>query len=235
MKYKFKTDLIVILACAAVLAGCASTPAAPPGTLRVTYSLQLIDGTRLKEAPTEIRLVQRETTGRAVAAQAVLNILLVALTRSVAVSGFSKTDLKGERIEDVDDRVNLQNPVSTVFVQSLQGTVDARMTKENIGQDRSFRYPLVVGGGYATLVYDTLVEQKEPSYQLALKLDVYKRPENSWIKPAYLVQCSDRSEPPQPLAHWAESSYANARQELDRMLSVCQSKVLTELPRLLEE
>ncbi|MDR0479220.1 MAG: hypothetical protein LBH31_05345 [Burkholderiaceae bacterium] len=236
MKYKMKFGLAAVLGCVALLAGCASEPSksSAPGVLQVAYSTRFIDGSVLKEPPTEVTIVRRETTGRSAAAQVGLNVLMLALGGGVAVKGFSKNDLKGERIEDASDRTNLQNPVQTAFVQSLQEAVNARMTQNHIGQDRSFRYPLLAGGGSANLIYDTLLGSEDAQYRLVLHLDVYKRRENSWVMPPILVKCSDQSDPPQPLAYWSESSYSHVRQELDRMLAACQEKVLADLPSLLE-
>jgi hypothetical protein len=187
----------------------------------------------LKEAPTEVTIVQRKTTGKVVAAQVGLNILMLALGGGVGGFTFSKDDLKGERIEDVEDRTNLKNPVPTAFVQSLQEAIKNRMDDNNMGQNQTFRYSIVVGGGSANLIYESLIGSEEPRYQLVLKLNVYKRAKRGWFKSVPPVDCSDKSAPAQPLAYWADSSYSNVRQELDRMLSACQSKVLDNLPNLL--
>jgi len=232
---KSSACLAILASFSIVIMGCASVPAAPTGSVRVSYSQAFFDGSSLKDVPTEIRIVQRETTGRAVAAQVGLNVLMLALGGGAGFSGFSKNDLAGDEITDVQDRANLVNPVSTEFVTSLQAAVDERMAQEGAWKERDFRNPMIVGGGRATLVYDTLTGSEEPLYQLALGLDIYKRPESSWIIPARSVQCSDRSQPAQPLAQWAESSYAGVQQELNRMLHACQEKVLARLPELLEK
>jgi len=220
---------------AGLFAGCVSTPPSPAGTLKVSYSTTLIDRSRLNEAPTEVQLVQRETTGRNVAAQVGLNVLMMALGGGAGVSTFSKDDLAGDPIEGVVDRSNLANPVSTGFVQSLQEAVSARMAEEGRWRDRSFTHPLVVGGGRATLVYDNLMGSEEPQYQLALRLDVYKRREGNWPVAPRLVLCDGRSQTAQPLAQWAASSYVGVQQELQRMLGACQEKVVAGLPGLLED
>lgn len=226
---------ISAIASAALLAGCATTTNTPPGAVKVDYSSAFINGAKLKEVPTEVLIVKREDTGNAVAAQVGLNVLMLALGGGVAASGFSKDDLKGAPIEDVADRRYLQNPVPAGFVQSLQTAVDARMAQDKLAQAQSFRYPLVVGGGSAQLVYDSLTGAEVPNYQLLLSLDVYKRRESNWVLPPNLVACSGRSEPAQPLAYWAEGSYRNVQQALSRMLADCQAKVLADLPNLLEQ
>lgn len=231
----FKRHCVCVLGCAALLAGCAFSPTLPVGMLKVDYSQTYIDGSRLEETPTEVRIVQRETTGRNVAAQVGLNVLMLALGGGVVMNTFGKDDLTGDEITDVTNRVHLINPVPTAFVKSLQDAVDARMAQEGIWKDRDFRNPLIVGGGRAALVYDTLTGSGDPLYQFVLQLDVYKRGEGSWVMPPRLVQCSGRSEPPQPLAQWAESSYAGVKQELNRMLDACQQKVLAQLPDLLDK
>ena len=227
--------------CAVLLGGCASAPPKSPdtaslGVLNVIYSTQLPDGSKLKEIPTEVTMVRRETTGKSVAMQVGLNVVMLALGGGIGFSGFSKDDLKGEKIEDAgEDRSNLQNPViSPAFLQPLQSAVNERMVQDKIGQNQSFHNPLVAGGGSARLIYDTLTGDQDPLYQLSLELVVYKHPEDGLFKSNRMVSCDQRSEPPQPLAYWNESSYSHVRQELNRMLADCQQKVLAELPHLLE-
>jgi hypothetical protein len=236
MKHKFKLKFIAVWASVAVLAGCASRPSAPPGPppplgkLQVTYSTG-----GLKETPREVTIVRRETTGRQVAAQVGLGILMLAFGGvGFGVQSFSKDDLKGDSIEEAGDRANIQNPVSTTFIETLQAAIDERMTQDQIGQDQGFRRSLAVSGGSARLIYDSLIGSQDPLYQLSLELDVYKPMEEGWGKSNRSVPCSDQSKPPRPLAYWSESSYANVRQELDLMLAACQEKTLAELPRLLQ-
>jgi len=86
----------------------------PLDVLKVKYTTSYMNSGTLKETPTEVTLVRRETTGKLVAVQVGLNILTLALGRTVAeFTSFSKDDLKGEHIEEEGDRTNLQNPVST--------------------------------------------------------------------------------------------------------------------------
>jgi hypothetical protein len=232
--YKLRLAAIVICA-VSLLGGCASKPSTqqepslgPPGVLSVRYSRGGLPDD--DETLSEITIVTRGTTGK----MATLTTLGAILSFGTNFRTFSKDELKGKRIENVDDRTNLQNPVSTTFIQSLQTAVDAKMAQDKIGLDRGYRYPLIVIGGFATLVYDTLLGPEDPKYQLTLNLLVYKRDENSSTHSSHKVSCDDRSAPPQPLAYWSDSSYNNARLELNRMLAICQQKVLNKLPDLIQ-
>ncbi|GAB2724898.1 hypothetical protein [Comamonas sediminis] len=232
---KVNKIFIGAIASAALLAGCKTTPKAPPGPLKVTYSKAPYAAPRLKETPTEVRIVRREETSAAVAAQVGVHLLMAALGGGAAINTFNKEDLKGVPIEDVVDRQYLNNPVPTSFVQSLQEAVDASIAENPWAQQKSFSYPLVVGGGSAQLIYDNLMGTDDANYQLVLDLDVSKKREAGKRKNLPVVQCSGRSEPAQPLAYWAEDSYRNVQQELNRMLADCQAKVLADLPNLLEQ
>jgi len=227
-----------VLVYAVALAGCASAPepkgVVPPGRLTVTYSAQHADGSRLKEAPSEVTLVTREATNRLTASQIGLNVLLLALG-TVAIRPFSKDDLRGVPIEEAGDRAHLRNPVPTAFVRSLQAAVDARVEQEADWRTRTFHRPLMVGGGWAALVYDTLVGTDDPGYQISLKLDVYKQPETGWLASTRRVECSGQSEPPRPMAYWAQAGHAAVQEQLALLLAACQDKVVVDLPRLLQE
>lgn len=223
------------IASAALLAGCSTTPKSPPGTLKVTYSKVFMDAAPFVRTPAEVRIVRREDTSAAVAGEVGVNVLMAALGGPVAVNTFSKEQLRGSRIEDVADRTNLRNPVPKDFVQSLRESVGAAIAQSPWAQEKRFHYPLVVADGTTQLIYDTLTGTEEANYQLLLTLNVYKKRETDKRLPAAVVQCSGRSEPAQPLAYWAEDSYRNVQQELNRMLADCQAKVLADLPNLLEQ
>ncbi|MCD2165354.1 hypothetical protein [Comamonas koreensis] len=174
---KVNKIFIGAIASAALLAGCKTTPKAPPGPLKVAYSKAPYAAPRLKETPTEVRIVRREETSAAVAAQVGVHLLMAALGGGAAINTFNKEDLKGVPIEDVVDRQYLNNPVPTSFVQSLQEAVDASIADNPWAQQKSFSYPLVVGGGSAQLIYDNLMGTDDANYQLVLDLDVSKKRE----------------------------------------------------------
>lgn len=220
-----------------VLAGCASVPTEQTNTVQVEYSTRYFDGSILKRPPAEVQLVRREDVSKAVAGQVGLNILMLALRAGLGGPGsFNKDDMAGQAITDVTDRENLSNPVATEFVQSLQRAVDEHLVQQQgVWTGRSFKKPLVVGGGRANLVYADSADADDPGYQLVLQLQVYKLPERalSWARP--VADCNSRSEPAQALHWWAEQDYLQVRQELDQMLQACKAEVLAQLPQLLEK
>lgn len=222
----------------AYLSGCASTlTKQPPGTLKVAYTTHYPDNTQLKEVPTEVRIVHREATQRHVAGQLALNVFMFALANSLHVQSFSKDDLNGRAIEHASTREHLRKPVSAEFVQRLQDRIDAALKADKALQTRSFAYPLRVGGGYARLVYETLLGTDEEQFRLKNDLVVYKRKENAslWGSPFVVVDCESTSSEPQPLSQWAQQDYLKVSIELQAALDSCEAKVLAALPELLRE
>ena len=201
----------------------------------MVYSTLYANGARLKDIPAEVRIVSRESTGKATAAQVGLNIVMLALG-GLSVKTFSKDDLTGDEIAGVADRSHLRNPVATDFVQTLQRAVDVHMQEQGVWAGRTFSKPLVVGGGNVKLVYANLAGQEAPNYQLLLDLQVYKSPEERSIWSASpVVDCHARSEPAQALSWWADNSYSQVQQQLEQMLQTCERKVVEQLPKLLEK
>lgn len=229
-----RKSLMAVLAGVLLVTACASAPVAEvsPGKLKVVYSLAFADGTRLKEKQEEITLVTRDATARLAAGAVAMGILGLALGTLIYTS-VDKDRMKGQSIKDAADRSNLRNAVATDFVSTLQIAIDSRIAAEPAWRSRGFRQPITVGGGWASLVYEALLGEGEPAYQLRLDLDVYKSPEAGWLRPAEQIACSARSVPARPLGEWATDSYQPVKTQLDAFLMTCQEKVITELPRLL--
>lgn len=233
-----------VLLVAALASACANNPTAPatadasPLPPQVTYSLFYADGSRLKEEPLEVMVVRRSTTGKAVATQVLFNVALFALAGGLAVNPFSKDGLKGEPVGDVQDRERVRNPISTDFVAALQARVNAAVASRPGLASKPFQHPIVVAGGYTTLVYETLSGDAEERFQLKTDLEVFKRRESAGLfsrNPATHVSCADTSAPARPMAEWAAQDYALVRQTLDPMLENCTQRVLAQLDVMLKD
>lgn len=229
-----------LLCAAPLLFGCAAGPApveppTSPGTLRVQYATTLADGSRLKESLQEVLIVKRENTGKVVAAQVAFNILMLATGGGGGFRTFSKNDLRGDRIEAMQ-RDNLRNPTSTDFVRRLEERVQAVIDADETLRQRTFEHPLVVGGGFARLVYDTLAGTDEEKFTLDADLNVFKRKEvtNLW-SPNVVVSCGEASDAPRPLSDWAANEFALVRATLQSRLDACEEAVVARLPELLKE
>lgn len=236
MKTSTINKITCILTAVSVLAGCATPTAAPPaGVLKVVYSHSYPDGSTLKETPTEVRLVTRQTTNNHVATQIGINMLLLTVG-AFAFRGFSKDDLKGKEVADLADRRHLQNPIPTAFVARLQARVDAAIEGDETLRQRVFDRPLVVGGGSTRLVYESLLGPEEEEFRLKTDLVVY-RARGSMIgnsfKGPVVVDCAGESPQALPQARWAEDNYLSVKAELDAMLLACENKVLASLGDLL--
>jgi hypothetical protein len=230
---------LALVAAALVLSACASGPQAnEPGRVRVQYTRDTLDGARLKEIPTEVKLVQRATTHKEVGKQVALNVFMLAMGGGVAASPFSKSDLAGERIEGPTDRANLRNPVSTDFVTRLDQRIREAIQADAALAQRAWRQPVLVSDGFARLVYEQLDGAQEERLRLVTRLVVYKTRENASLlsmQRAPQVDCSGQSEPALALADWAQQDFRRVKDTLDAQLAACERKVLAALPDLLRE
>lgn len=239
MKATNTKNSILALTAFAVLAGCATPPAdTPPGALKVVYSQYYPDGSYLKEQPTEVRLVTRDATTKNVATQVGLNLLLLSVG-ALSFQGFSKDDLKGRAVDGPIDRTHLRNPIPTDFVAQLQSRVDTAIRDNDRWKAQTYTHPLVVGGGYARLVYENLTGADEATYRLKTDLVVYrKRGDGASIKSLMAprtVSCADQSAQAWPQSHWAEGNYLPVKQEMDALLAACETKVVAALDELLSD
>jgi len=215
-----------------------STAETEPRPPEVTYSLFYADGSRLKETPSEVMVVRRETTGKAVATQVLLNLALIALARGVAINPVSKDRLRGVPIGDVQDRERVRIPVSTDFVTSLQARINARVAANPDLAARQFKHPIVVAGGHTALTYETLADTEEEKFQLKTDLEVFKQRESATLftmRRNTHVNCADTSTPARPMAEWSVQDYALVRQTLDPMLENCAQRVLAQLEDMLKD
>lgn len=239
MKATNTKNSILALTAFAVLAGCATPPAdTPPGALKVVYSQYYPDGSYLKEQPTEVRLVTRDATTKNVATQADLNLLLLSVG-ALSFQGFSKDGLKGRAVDGPTDRTHLRNPIPTDFVAQLQSRVDTAIRDNDRWKAQTYTHPLVVGGGYARLVYENLTGADEATYRLKTDLVVYrKRGDGASIKSLMAprtVSCADQSAQAWPQSHWAEGNYLPVKQAMDALLAACETKVVAALDEFLSD
>jgi hypothetical protein len=242
MKQRILTRNLIVSALVATifLSGCASTGVdmkQPAGTLPVAYTLRYPTGGHLKKVPEEVDIVRRETTQRQVGAQVVVNIALLAVAGGMGVSPFSKNDLKGDEITIDGTREHLRNPVASEFIQRLQHRIDAALQADHALREKSFAQPLQVAGGYARLVYETLLGTDEEQFRLKSDLVVYKRMEKTsiWRPPFVIVDCASASQEPRPESYWAQQDYLPVATELRAALDACEEKVLAALPELLAQ
>ena len=218
------------------LSGCASTPSKDlkAGKVDVQYTRSFPDGSRLKSNPEEVMIISRSTMGKSVAAQIGINVMMVALGSGIGVSPATKNDLKGYAITDVDDRSNIKNPIPTEFVSDID-----EMIKESVGnsakwQSRVYQNPVLIGGGRAKLIYESLLGDDD-LYKFKLDLLVYKKKESSSFfgKQYESVDCSSESESPLELTVWSENDYLKVNEEFSSLLEKCETKVMSQLGRLL--
>jgi hypothetical protein len=216
------------------LAGCASTPQTKtPGVVKVEYSLDYPDGSRLKETPTEVRIVKREHTQKNVAAQVLLNVLM--LGAGSGFQGFSKDGLKGSTIEDISSRENLRTPVTGTFVTALEKKVNASLQSNEKLRGNLYTKPLRVAGGDSRLVYESLQGNDEEQFRLKTSLSVYKVKENYFsLMPGGYMSCDEESPEPMPQSKWAENDYQLVKTQLNDQLARCETKILAKLADLLD-
>ncbi|QTN27969.1 hypothetical protein HZ993_22400 [Rhodoferax sp. AJA081-3] len=214
--------------------GLVPVASSPKGSLTVTYSTEFIDGNRLKATPTEVGIVTRSQSTTAAAGQAAVNVLSLFAVGGMKVGGFGKEVLVGAPIEGVQERGHLQNPVPEAFVTSLQRGVSQFLENDAKLRDTVFKKPLIVAGGTASLVYETLSSKDEEQYLLKAYVMVYKAKERWSMMPNMPVYCAMQSQQPMLLADWAVDNFRGVKAQFDEMLAGCQTKVIEGLPVMLK-
>lgn len=206
-----------------------------PGALRVDVSLTYPDDSMLKFRPTEVQILKAEHMQKNVAGKVALGVLLFAFTGGTGFTTSSKDDMAGGKIQDVEDRSNLQITDATVFAAHVQTAVQAAMQGQPQWSDKTFKYPLTVAGGMVQLVYEGLTGDDANLYRLKADWVVYKHRESFSLfgAPNVSVDCSYQSPTPLSQAAWAENNYAQVKAEMDAMLPLCEQKVVAALPELL--
>ncbi|MEJ7137804.1 hypothetical protein [Amphibiibacter pelophylacis] len=229
---------LAFMATSVFLAGCATAPPPPPGRIPVVYSTESPGGSKLKEKPTEVTVVSRASTQKEVGKQVALNIALAVIGGGFAARTFSKDDLKGSPIDIPGDRANVRNPVPEDFVKRLDQQINAVIKADPALSQMSWKEPINVSDGYASLVYDTLGGNDTEKLSLVLQLNINKYRETTgrlnFAKPPFEVNCSSSSEPPLPLAAWTANNAIRVKTELDKMLDQCSGKVMAALPQMLK-
>ena len=231
----FKSVITVTVA-STMLAACASQPVnTKTGDVNVQYTFFYLDGSKLKEFPTEVTVVKRDATIKNVAAQVGINVLALALGGGGAgFQGFSKDGLKGTRIDDAVLRDNLKNPVSNEFTRNMQAKVSALVRLNDELSKKIFQKSILVAGGNFLLIYETLTGEDE-HFHLKSDLVVYKHRENTNLfsfNPTAVVTCESASDGLLPLNQWAANDYQLVKTQLDAMLGACETKVLAGLAGL---
>jgi hypothetical protein len=211
--------------------------ALPPATLNVVYTTMMGPNSTLKEVPREVRLIRRESTQKNIGQQVALNVLLFAVGGGLGAQGFSKDELNGIDVPDVQDRAYLKNPVAEEYVVTLKSAINEKLADNSSYKGKTFKQPVMVQGGRASLIYESLAG--EPiNYFLKLDLLVAKRKESAGMltfNPVVYVDCSGRSEQSMVLENWAQENYKSVSVELKKMLDSCQSKVVANIDNLLAQ
>ena len=210
---------------------------APQQALKVIYSTTFGENSVLKEVPKEVRLIRREATQKNIGQQVALNALLFVVGGGFGAQGFNKTDLNGIAIPDVEDRTYLKNPVSEEYVASLKASLNETAASNPAYKDKIFKQPVVVQGGAASLVYESLMGGPV-TYFFKLDLLIAKRKETAGmftLNPVVYIDCSGRSEQSKTLENWALDNYKEVSIEFQKLLNSCQNKTIAEMGNLLDQ
>ncbi|UIN22427.1 hypothetical protein [Herbaspirillum frisingense] len=202
----------------------------------VAYTTKFTNGSYLKEVPEEVFIVRPKNTQNNVAAQVALNMFMFALGGGMAVNGFDKGDLKGDKLEDVKDRKHVRNPVSTDYIGKLSKEINAALQARAELKPGAYKNSVMVAGGSSTLIYESLTGDEANLYKMNTELTVYKRKEDAGlftISPFVEVSCNRVSEKALPLEDWAKDDYVMVQQWVDETLDQCSKKVVGALPDLL--
>ncbi|MBG7621993.1 hypothetical protein I5R65_21185 [Herbaspirillum sp. AP02] len=161
---------------------------------------------------------------------------MFALGGGMALNTFDKGDLKGDKLDDVKDRKHVRNPVSTDYVGKLSKEINAALQARTELKPGAYKNSVMVAGGSATLIYESLTGDEANLYKMNTELTIYKRKEDAGmftISPFVEVSCNRVSEKALPLEDWAKDDYVMVQQWVDETLDQCSKKVVGALPDLL--
>ncbi|WP_157381524.1 hypothetical protein [Methylophilus sp. 5] len=205
--------------------------------IKIIYSQYSPSGSVLKNELDEVRIIKPSNTGKELLKQVGLNVLLLPLG-VVGFSGFGKTDLQGDKIDEntLQNRTNLVNPIATKYIQTVSSSINEAIAKDTVLSTQTFKKPLIVSNGLTRLIYENLQDssEKPAQYRLYTQLIVYKPGEGWFFGGApNQVDCSQISQQLFTQAQWAEDDYRQVKQAFDKVLIECQVKVVAELRALL--
>ena len=201
----------------------------------VLYTNGLPDGSVLKEIPKEITIVKRSTTQKEVGKQVALNVVMLALG-GFSAQPFGKEDLQGERIDGVNSRENLANPISNRFLDELKSEVNSALQAAPALGKNTDKEELMVQGGLSRLVYEKLEGEDVEKFRLNTKLYVSAVQKGFHFLPQLprVVDCSAVTSDALPLEQWAVNDYELVKTRLDATLNACEKEVVAQLPMLLK-
>ncbi|MES2878759.1 MAG: hypothetical protein V4713_10080 [Pseudomonadota bacterium] len=207
------------------------------GSIQAEYSLEYPDGSRLKQKPTEVRIVTAEQMQKSVGSKIALGVLLFAFTGGTGFSGSSKDNMNGATIDALEDRSNIQITDPDALAARLQAQVNDALKASAEPPAKSFTKPLTVAGGMTSLIYESLTGDEAGLYRLKTDWVVYKRKESfSIFGPfTFVVDCGNQSTKPLSQKDWAENNYAMVKTEMDATIATCEQKVLAAVPALLKD
>lgn len=177
-----------------------------------------------------LRVVRRQNTFNNVAAQVVLNVALIALTRSAAVQGFSKDDLAGDELAELSNEPFAANPAMQELADGLgrvatqhyvrrameavaQAGTDGSTLEDTLGAvqlPQDFGTPLTPGHWH--LVYENLTGDDE-TYRLKFGATLGYNHRGA-------QGCTHASEP-LPWSQWRADGWQRLREERTKALSHC--------------
>lgn len=234
---KFQAASRGVAAALAVCGLCIGAIAQDNAPIKAEYSLVYPDGSKLKERPSEVRIVTPAQMQKLVGAKVGLAVLLFAATGGTSMSSGSKHDLNGSEIELPTDRSNLQIPDPDAFAARLGAKVNEAITSDGVSVAKPISRPLTLAGGAAHLVYESLSGEEAELYRLTTDWVVYLRKESRFSLSGpfvFTVNCASSSDKARSQKEWAENGYAQVKSELDAGVQACEKKVLEVAPPLLK-
>ncbi len=215
----------------------ASTPAADTPLVKAQYTYFYPDGSRLKETPTEVRILKAEQMQKNVAGKVALGALLFLVGGGTGFTTSSKDNMVGKSIEPLEQRDNLQIPKPEVISRRIQDQAALSTKDKPELAAKTFKKSLLIAGGVIQLVYEGLTGPEAEMYRLTSDWVVYKPKEKfSFISnPNVTVDCSYKSPTALSQAQWAQDNYAQVKAQMEANLTECESKVAAAVPDLLKD
>ena len=171
-----------------------------------------------------LRVVQRSTTGKVVAAQVALSLF----TRSVAASPFKKDQLKGSRVKEIE------NPAFGYLQDKVRAALTTYFTAHP-GALPEEEKPVVATADAFNLIYQEL-DNAETQYELRqtvhLGFPYRRRLLTLKLTGGEGVQCGQEAPATATLEAWQADDYALLKETAQRNADACVAKFVEVLPTL---
>ena len=180
----------------------------------------------------ELRLIKRSDTAKVVGLQTISFIL------GGSSAGFSKEDLKGNEIVDIQDKSIVQNPMPLIL-ENIKAYIDLQAESRPLLKEKKYISLIYLQPSIPrwSLIYDGSDKNVEKGYSLNFGTRMTRDISESIVKnkretDTASVYCNYKSTP-LSLSDWQANDYANVAKYKSLAIEQCSQKFLQEIDQFL--